>query len=141
MIIGRLTPVTISTSDERYGRLRFVGVPPNMSVRMSASPRPTSSSPFSMASAPATAESSPQPIDTAAIAGISPTIVRAALTSSSATRPCVTTTMPIIGSPSLDVPVVDPAPRIPCLASASPSSLAIITERWRPPVQPTAMVT
>ena len=95
MSMGRFTPVTISTLSERKGRLRLVGVPPNMSVRTRTSPPPASASPRSMA-ALAAAGSSLQPIETAAMAGMSPTIVRAAFTSSSAIRPCVTTTMPII---------------------------------------------
>ncbi len=65
-----------------------------MSVSTSADP-PTAASPRSIA-ALAAAGSSLQPIETAAIAGISPTMLRAALTSSSATPPCVMTTIPIM---------------------------------------------
>ena len=54
----------------------------------------------------AAAASSPQPIGTATIPGSSPWIVRAAFTSSSATRPCVTTTIPIMASLLTHVPVL-----------------------------------
>ena len=84
--IGRLTPVTISTRGDRNGRLTFVGVPPNMSVSTSACRPADLRMPRSIA-ARAARRSSAQPIETAPIAGMSPTIVRAALTSSAATRP------------------------------------------------------
>ena len=48
--MGRFTPVTISTRGDRKGRLTLVGVPPNMSVRISTSPPPTSAIARSMAS-------------------------------------------------------------------------------------------
>ena len=73
------------------------------------------------------------------IAGMSPTMVRAAFTSSSATRPCVTTTMPIMLTPASG-PGGGRAPGSPSARTAAPMAFAIITERWRPPVQPTAIV-
>src|SRR5262245_51329001 len=105
IIIGRLTPVTISTLADRYGRLRLVGVPPNMSVSTSTSPpASTTARPIALL---AVAASSPQPSDTATTPGSSPWIVRAAVTSSSASRPCVTTTIAIIGSLLPGVAVLD----------------------------------
>src|SRR6185369_3189399 len=97
MSMGRFTPVTISTLGDRKGRLTLVGVPPNMSVRMRTSPPPTSATARAMASR-ALFMSSVQPMETAAMAGMSPTMVRVALTSSPARAPWVTTTMPIIPS-------------------------------------------
>ncbi len=88
----------------------------------------------------AAAGSSLQPIETAVIAGISPTMLRAALTSSSATPPCVMTTMPIMPSPLVHVAMVDPHRVAARVFTAAPIALAIITERCRPPVQPTAIV-
>ena len=84
--------------------------------------------------------SSPQPIETAAMAGTSRTIVRAAITSSSAIRPCVTTTMPIIAHPSFSCRGGRRAPGGLVLRTAAATAFASITERCRPPVQPTAMV-
>ena len=61
----------------------------------------------------ATVMSSAQPMETAAMPGMSPTMVRAALTSSSASRPWVTTTIPITiasgrdGAPSPWYPLSD----------------------------------
>src|SRR5437899_6510003 len=96
MSMGRFTPATISTRGERNGRLTLVGVPPNMSVRMRAS-SPTSATAWAMASR-AAVTSSLHPMETAAMRGISPTMVRAAFTSSPASCPCVTTTIPIMPS-------------------------------------------
>src|SRR5258707_6515565 len=106
MSMGRFTPVTISTFGDRKGRLTLVGVPPNMSVRMRTSPPPTSASGRSVA-ARALPMSSVHPMDTAAMAGMSPTIVRAAFTSSAASAPCVTTTMPITRSLLAQVAMAD----------------------------------
>src|SRR4051812_4264687 len=74
---------------------RFDGVPPNMSVsrRTPASPR-TRSIACEMSSL-ASLTSSCHPIETAANRGRSPTIISAALSSSMASCPCVTTTTPI----------------------------------------------
>src|SRR5712691_1114379 len=76
---------------------RFDGVPPNMSVssRTPASPR-TRSIACAMSSL-ASLTSSCQPIETAANRGRSPTIISAALRSSMASCPWVTTTTPITG--------------------------------------------
>src|SRR4029079_7390038 len=94
MSMGRFTPVTISTRGDRKGRLTLVGVPPNVSGRMRTAPPPPSATARSMASR-ALFMSSDHPMDTAAMAGMSPTMVRAAFTSSPARAPWVTTTMPI----------------------------------------------
>src|SRR5215471_1435185 len=96
--IGRLTPVTISTrSFLRNESVRFVGVPPNMSVRMIAP------SPLSACARPAAIRSrasSPISLQSRATATIEEMLgwmVRAAAFSSSARRPCVTSRIPIIG--------------------------------------------
>src|SRR5439155_15267457 len=104
--MGRFTPVTISTWGERKGRLTLVGVPPNMSVRISDCSPPTCSSARAIASR-AALTSSLQPMETAAMRGMSPTMVRAALTSSPASAPCVTTTIPIMPASLPQVPVAD----------------------------------
>src|SRR5687768_9960985 len=114
MSMGRFTPVTISTAGERKGRLTLVGVPPNMSVRISTGPPPTSASARSIFSR-AALMSSVQAMETAAMAGTSPTMLRAALTSSPATCPWHTTTMPITRGPS----------RLPEVAVAHAHSVAL----------------
>src|SRR5437667_9196504 len=107
--MGRFTPVTISTRGDRKGRLTLVGVPPNMSVRIKTPSPPTSRSARSIFSR-AALMSSAQPMETAAMAGTSPTMLRAALTSSPATCPWLTTTIPITRgrSPLPQVPVAHP---------------------------------
>src|SRR6185436_13418599 len=113
MSMGRFTPVTISTRGERKGRLTLVGVPPNMSVRIRTSPPPTSARAWPILSREA-AMSSAQPMETAAMAGTSPTMLRAALTSSPATCPWLTTTIPIT-----------PASRLPQVPVAHAHSVAL----------------
>ena len=82
---------------------RLAGVPPNMSVSDDDAGRPrcTRSIAAAMASR-AVSTSSCQPIETAAKRGSSPTIISAALTSSVASWPCVTTTTPMSGARDVD---------------------------------------
>src|SRR5690349_8305015 len=94
--IGRLTPVITSTlSISRNVIPRFDGVPPNMSVSTSTPSSPRTRSIACAMSSRASFTSSCQPIETAVNFGRSPTIISAALTSSFASCPCVTTTTPI----------------------------------------------
>src|SRR5437764_5291552 len=74
---------------------RFDGVPPNMSVRRRTPASPRTRSMARAMSSLASVTSSCQPIDTAANRGRSPTIISAALSSSVASCPWVTTTTPI----------------------------------------------
>ena len=72
--------------------------------------------------------------------GISPTMVRAAFTSSSASRPWVTTTIPIMRFYPCFMSRCSTAHREPGRGERRAIAFAIITERCRPPVQPMAMV-
>src|SRR3954469_476546 len=74
---------------------RFDGVPPNMSVRMRTPASARTRSIACAMSSLASVTSSCQPIETAAKRGRSPTIISAALRSSVASCPWVTTTTPI----------------------------------------------
>ena len=96
--IGRFTPVITSTCcAARNGRPRLAGVPPNMSVStMTPAGRATRVIAAAIASR-AVSTSSCQPIETATKPESSPTIISAALTSSVASCPCVTTTTPTSG--------------------------------------------
>ena len=127
------------------------GVPPNMSVSSSTPSSPRTRAIACAISSRASFTSSCQPMETAVNCGRSPTIISAALTSSVASCPCVTTTTPIIAASSGRRRVTfDQAwarSRCRTRTRASPSSArarrarsAIITDRWRPPVHPIAMV-
>src|SRR5450756_1439737 len=99
--MGRLIPASTST----FGRLmqeiaRLEGVPPNMSVRM-ATPSPLSTRlTASMMSLRHKSESSSAPIVTASICFCGPMTCSSAALNSSARRPWVTSTRPIIGNSS-----------------------------------------
>src|SRR6478735_1785189 len=99
--MGRLMPASTST----LGRLmqemaRLEGVPPNMSVRM-ATPSPLSTRlTASMMSFRHKSESSSAPIVTASICFCGPMTCSSAALNSSARRPWVTSTRPIIGNSS-----------------------------------------
>src|ERR1700744_1538906 len=99
--IGRLMPASTST----FGRLmqeiaRLDGVPPNMSVRI-ATPSPLSTRlTASMMSLRHKSESSSAPIVTASICFCGPMTCSSAALNSSARRPWVTSTRPIIGNSS-----------------------------------------
>src|SRR5947208_742977 len=99
--MGRLIPASTST----FGRLmqeiaRLEGVPPNMSVRM-ATPSPESTRlTASMMSLRHKSESSSAPIVTASICFCGPMRCSSAALNSSARRPWVTSTRPIIGNSS-----------------------------------------
>src|SRR6476661_3999497 len=99
--MGRLIPASTST----FGRLmheiaRLEGVPPNMSVRM-ATPSPESTRlTASMMSLRHKSESSSAPIVTASICFCGPMTCSSAALNSSARRPWVTSTRPIIGNSS-----------------------------------------
>ena len=98
--MGRFTPVTTSTrpSSSRLSA-RLEGVPPNMSVRITDPSSPaTRLTAVTMARCASSGESC-QPMETLVAFGMSsPVIISAAATSSRASWPCVTTTIPIIGS-------------------------------------------
>src|SRR5579883_144092 len=104
--MGRLMPASTST----FGRLmqeiaRLDGVPPNMSVRI-ATPSPESTRlTASMMSLRQRSESSSAPIVTASICFCGPITCSSAALNSSARRPWVTSTRPIIGNSSR-VPLV-----------------------------------
>src|SRR5271170_3870723 len=95
--IGRLMPARTST----LGRLiteiaRLEGVPPNMSVRM-ATPSPVSTRlTASMMSRRRSSTSSSGPMVTASIWPCGPTTCSSAARNSTARRPCVTSTRPIM---------------------------------------------
>src|SRR5882724_5144514 len=99
--MGRLMPASTST----FGRLmqeiaRLDGVPPNMSVRM-ATPSPESTRlTASMMSLRQRSESSSAPIVMASICFCGPMTCSSAALNSSARRPWVTSTRPIIGNSS-----------------------------------------
>src|SRR5450631_3060184 len=99
--MGRLMPASTST----FGRLmqeiaRLEGVPPNMSVRI-ATPSPLSTRlTASMMSLRHKSESSSAPIVTASICFCGPITCSSAALNSSARRPWVTSTRPIIGNSS-----------------------------------------
>src|SRR6478736_7596959 len=99
--MGRLIPASTST----FGRLmqeiaRLEGVPPNMSVRM-ATPSPESTRlTASMMSLRHKSESSSAPIVTASICFCGPMTCSSAALNSSARRPWVTSTRPIIANSS-----------------------------------------
>src|SRR5277367_6351882 len=99
--MGRLMPASTST----LGRLmqeiaRLEGVPPNMSVRM-ATPSPLSTRlTASIMSLRHKSESSSAPIVTASICFCGPITCSSAALNSSARRPWVTSTRPIIGNSS-----------------------------------------
>src|ERR1700709_2606372 len=99
--MGRLMPASTST----FGRLmqeiaRLEGVPPNMSVRI-ATPSPLSTRfTASMMSLRHKSESSSAPIVTASICFCGPMTCSSAALNSSARRPWVTSTRPIIGNSS-----------------------------------------
>src|SRR5207237_2420263 len=99
--MGRLIPASTST----FGRLmqeiaRLEGVPPNMSVRM-ATPSPLSTRlTASMMSLRHKSESSSAPIVTASICFCGPMTCSSAALNSSARRPWVTSTRPIIENSS-----------------------------------------
>ncbi len=99
--MGRLMPASTST----LGRLmqeiaRLEGVPPNMSVRM-ATPSPLSTRfTASMISLRHKSESSSAPIVIASICFCGPMTCSSAALNSSARRPWVTSTRPIIGNSS-----------------------------------------
>src|SRR5438105_7919286 len=99
--MGRLMPASTST----LGRLmqeiaRLEGVPPNMSVRM-ATPSPLSTRlTASIMSLRHKSESSSAPIVTASICFCGPITCSSAALNSSARRPWVTSTRPIIGDSS-----------------------------------------
>ena len=93
MTIGRFTPVTTSIApSSRNIDAMFVGVPPNMSVSNNT-PAPCDTRVIARCtSSRAASTSSCQPIDTAAMCEIGPTIISAAASSSPARCPCVTIT-------------------------------------------------
>src|SRR5689334_5992397 len=99
--MGRLIPASTST----FGRLmqeiaRLEGVPPNISVRM-ATPSPLSTRfTASIMSLRHRSESSSAPIVTASICFCGPMTCSSAALNSSARRPWVTSTRPIIGNSS-----------------------------------------
>src|SRR4051794_33633850 len=99
--MGRLIPASTST----FGRLmqeiaRLEGVPPNISVRM-ATPSPLSTRfTASIMSLRHRSESSSAPIVTASICFCGPMTCSSAALDSSARRPWVTSTRPIIGNSS-----------------------------------------
>src|SRR3984885_13250070 len=99
--MGRLIPASTST----FGRLmqeiaRLDGVPPNMSVRI-ATPSPLSTRlTASIMSLRHKSESSSAPIVTASICFCGPMTCSSAALNSSARRPWVTSTRPIIGNSS-----------------------------------------
>src|SRR3984893_18581790 len=99
--MGRLMPASTSTLGRFITEIeRFEGVPPNMSVRM-ATPSPLSTRlTASMMSLRHRSESSSAPIVTASICFCGPMTCSSAALNSSARRPCVTSTRPIIENSS-----------------------------------------
>src|SRR5262245_15887134 len=99
--IGRLTPAMISTRPLSMIEIaRLDGVPPNMSVRrITPDPSPTAST-AAMMSRRRCSMSSSGPMEIARMLGCRPTTCSVAATNSSANRPCVTRTRPIISPPS-----------------------------------------
>src|SRR5215469_7466453 len=95
--MGRLMPAITSTCGRLMTEMaRFDGVPPNMSVRM-ATPSPLSTRlTASMMSLRHCSTSSSGPIVTASICCCGPTTCSNAERNSTASRPCVTRTSPII---------------------------------------------
>src|ERR1035441_3422873 len=99
--IGRLMPASTSTLGLLITEIaRLEGVPPNMSVRM-ATPSPLSTRlTASIMSLRHKSESSSAPIVTASICFCGPITCSSAALNSSARRPWVTSTRPIIGNSS-----------------------------------------
>ena len=97
MSIGRLTPAITSTRPGTISEIaRFDGVPPNMSVS-TMTPRPASARAIAAAmSARRASMSSSGPIGIASSAVCAPTTCSSAAANSVASRPCVTSTSPII---------------------------------------------
>src|SRR5215212_5439243 len=101
MTIGRLTPVTTSTSPSfRNIDAMFVGVPPNMSVIISTPAPSETRSIARRTSFFAASTSSCQPMETAVMWRTWPMIVSAADTNSFATCPCETMTPATRRAPS-----------------------------------------
>src|SRR3954452_5197147 len=100
--IGRLTPAITSTLPRSMTEIaRLDGVPPNISVSRTA-PSPLSTSRIECRmSCRRCSISSSGPIQTAATCLCAPPTCSSAATTSAASRPCVTKTMPIIDIPSL----------------------------------------
>src|ERR1700730_7183077 len=98
--MGRLMPASTSTLGRFITEIeRFEGVPPNMSVRM-ATPSPLSTRlTASMMSWRRRSTSSSGPIVTASICCCCPTTCSSAARNSTASRPWVTRTMPIMTRP------------------------------------------
>src|SRR5262245_26576087 len=99
--IGRLIPASTSTLGRPMTEIaRFEGVPPNMSVRI-ATPSPLSTRlTASMMSLRRCSTSSSGPIVTASICFCGPTTCSNAERNSTARRPCVTRTRPIMELPA-----------------------------------------
>src|SRR4051812_22510497 len=103
MTIGKFTPVITSTASEsRNIEAIFVGVPPNISV-IKRTPAPCETPLMARSTSPrALSTSSCQPIDTAAMCEIGPTIISAAASSSPARWPWLTMTPATLGG-SLEI--------------------------------------
>src|SRR4051812_32033334 len=103
MTIGKFTPVITSTASEsRNIEAIFVGVPPNISV-IKRTPAPCETPLMARSTSPrALSTSSCQPIDTAAMCEIGPTIISAAASSSPARWPWLTMTPATLGD-SLEI--------------------------------------
>src|SRR5262245_1964716 len=103
--MGRLMPASTSTCGRLITEMaRLEGVPPNMSVRM-ATPWPLSTRlTASMMSLRRCSTSSSGPMVTASICCCGPTTCSSAERNSTASRPCVTRTRPIIETPRGHVP-------------------------------------
>src|SRR6185312_12278996 len=95
--MGRLTPAITSTRPESMTEMaRLEGVPPNMSVRM-MTPEPVSQCFIaSTISRRRCSMSSSAPMETVSKCCCAPTTCSTALRNSSAKRPCVTSTIPIM---------------------------------------------
>src|SRR6478752_2798559 len=104
--IGMLMPASTSTLGRPMQEIaRFEGVPPNMSVRI-ATPSPVSTRlTASMMSLRHCSTSSSGPMVTASIWVCGPTTCSSAARNSTASRPCVTSTRPIMEAPAGASPV------------------------------------